>query len=93
MFRWDLTGLALAPGDRVVYRMESGTTTPSPGKSGILKNFSLVVREERDRAAKEVEEAQQLSDGAPRSFGRSVRREKGSRGPFETDDQDPGTGR
>jgi hypothetical protein len=63
MFRWDLTGLALAPGDRVVYRMEVWDNDSISGpKVGYSRTFSLVVREERDRAAKEVEEAQQLSD-------------------------------
>ena len=63
MFRWDLTGLALAPGDRVVYRMEVWDNDSISGpKVGYSRTFSLTVREERDLAAKEVEEAQQLSD-------------------------------
>ena len=63
MFRWDITGLALAPGDRVVYRLEVWDNDSISGpKVGYSRTFSFYVREERDRAAKEVEEAQQLSD-------------------------------
>ena len=63
MFRWDLTGLALAPGDRVAYRLEVWDNDSISGpKVGYSRTFSFYVREERDRAAKEVEEAQQLTD-------------------------------
>ena len=63
MFRWDLTGLALAPGDRVAYRLEVWDNDSISGpKVGYSRTFSFYVREERDRAAKEVEEAQQFSD-------------------------------
>ena len=62
-FRWDLTGLALTPGDRVVYRLEIwDNDTISGPKAGYSRALSFYVRDERDRAAKEVEEAQQMAD-------------------------------
>jgi soluble cytochrome b562 len=62
-FRWDLTGLALTPGDRVVYRLEVWDNDSVSGpKVGYSRAFNLYVRDERDRAAKEVEEAQRIAD-------------------------------
>ena len=62
-FKWDLTGLALTPGDRVVYRLEIWDNDSVSGpKAGYSKTFTLYVRDEKDRAAKEVEEAQQIAD-------------------------------
>ncbi len=62
-FKWDLTGLALTPGERVVYRLEVWDNDSVSGpKAGYSRTFTLYVRDERDRAAKEVEEAQQIAD-------------------------------
>jgi soluble cytochrome b562 len=62
-FKWDLTGLALTPGDRVVYRLEVWDNDSVSGpKAGYSRTFSLYIRDERDRAAKEVEEAQRIAD-------------------------------
>jgi hypothetical protein len=62
-FRWDLTGLALTPGDRVVYRLEIWDNDAVSGpKAGYSRALSFYVKDERDRAAKEVEETQQLAD-------------------------------
>ena len=62
-FKWDLTGLALTPGDRVVYRLEVWDNDSVSGpKAGYSRTFTLYVRDERDRAAKELEEAQRIAD-------------------------------
>ena len=62
-FRWDLTGLALMPGDRVVCRLEIWDNDAVSGpKAGYSRALSFYVKDERDRAAQEVEEAQQLAD-------------------------------
>jgi soluble cytochrome b562 len=62
-FRWDLTGLALTPGDRVAYRLEAwDNDTLSGPKAGYSRTFLLYVRDERDRVAKEAEEAQKIAD-------------------------------
>ena len=62
-FKWDLTGLALTPGDRMVYRLEVWDNDSISGpKAGYSRAFALFVRDERDRAAKKVEEAQRLAD-------------------------------
>jgi uncharacterized membrane protein (DUF485 family)/soluble cytochrome b562 len=62
-FRWDLTGLALTPGDRVAYRLEAwDNDTISGPKVGYSRTFMLYVRDERDRMARDVEEAQKIAD-------------------------------
>ncbi len=62
-FKWDLTGLALTPGDRVAYRLEVWDNDSVSGpKAGYSRTFTLYVRDERDRAAKEVEETQRIVD-------------------------------
>ena len=62
-FKWDLTGLALTPGERVVYRLEVWDNDSVSGpKAGYSRTLTLYVRDERDRAAKEGEEAQQIAD-------------------------------
>jgi len=62
-FKWDLTGLALTPGDRVVYRLEVWDNDSVSGpKAGYSRAFTLYVRDERVKAAKEGEEAQQIAD-------------------------------
>jgi soluble cytochrome b562 len=62
-FKWDLTGLALTPGDRVVYRLEVWDNDSVSGpKAGYSRTFTLYVGDERAKAAKEGEEAQQIED-------------------------------
>jgi soluble cytochrome b562 len=62
-FKWDLTGLALTPGERVVYRLEVWDNDSISGpKAGYSRTFTLYGRDERDRAAKDVEEAQRIAD-------------------------------
>ncbi len=62
-FKWDLSGLALAPGERVSYRLEAGDNDSVSGpKFSSSRTLHLYVRDDRSRAAKEGEEAQQLAD-------------------------------
>ena len=62
-FKWDLASLALAPGERVSYRLEAGDNDSVSGpKFSSSRTLHLYVRDERSRAAKEGEEAQQLAD-------------------------------
>jgi hypothetical protein len=62
-FRWDLSSLALTPGERVVYRLEVWDNDSVSGpKVGYSKSFTFSVRDDRARAAKEGEEAQQIAD-------------------------------
>jgi hypothetical protein len=62
-FRWDLSSLALTPGERVVYRVEIWDNDSVSGpKVGYSKSFTFSVRDDRARAAKEGEEAQQIAD-------------------------------
>lgn len=62
-FKWDLAGLALAPGERVSYRLEAGDNDSVSGpKFSSSRTLHLYVRDDRSRAAKEGEEAQQLAD-------------------------------
>ncbi len=62
-FKWDLSSLALTPGERVVYRLEVWDNDSVSGpKVGYSKSFTFSVRDDRARAAKEGEEAQQIAD-------------------------------
>ncbi len=62
-FKWDLGSLGLAPGDRVVYRVEIWDNDSISGpKKGTSQTFVLSVRDDRAQAAKEGEEAQQIAD-------------------------------
>jgi hypothetical protein len=62
-FKWDLAGLALAPGERVSYRIEAGDNDSVSGpKFSSTRTLHLHVRDDRSRAAKEGEEAQQIAD-------------------------------
>jgi soluble cytochrome b562 len=62
-FRWDLASLNLTAGDRVVYRLEiSDNDSVSGPKTGYSKAFTLWIRDEKARAAKDVEEAQRIAD-------------------------------
>jgi hypothetical protein len=62
-FRWDLSSLALTPGDRVTYRIEVwDNDTVSGPKVSYSRAFTLSVRDDRNRASQEVEEAQHIAD-------------------------------
>ena len=62
-FKWDLGSLSLTAGDRVVYCLEvSDNDTISGPKKGYSRSFTLSVKDERARAAKEGEEVQHIAD-------------------------------
>ena len=61
--KWDLGSLGLAPGDRVVYRLDIWDNDSISGpKKGTSQTYVLSVRDDRAKAAKEGEEAQQIAD-------------------------------
>jgi hypothetical protein len=63
LFKWDLAGLALTPGDRVAYRLEVWDNDSISGpKAGYSRTFTLHVRDEKDRVAQEVERAEEIAD-------------------------------
>jgi uncharacterized protein YukE len=62
-FKWDLGSLGLAPGDRVVYRVDIWDNDSISGpKKGSSQAFVLSVRDDRAQAAREGEEAQQIAE-------------------------------
>jgi hypothetical protein len=62
-FKWDLSTLALTPGESVSYRIEVDDNDAVSGpKKGYSRNFTLFVRDARAIALKEGEEAQGLVD-------------------------------
>ncbi len=62
-FRWDLATLALTAGDRVEYRLEvEDNDSVSGPKVNYSRPFHFFVRDQRAQAAKEGEEAQQISE-------------------------------
>ena len=63
VFKWDLAGLSLTPGDRVSYRLEVWDNDSISGpKAGYSQMYTLIVRDEKHRAAREAERAQEISD-------------------------------
>ena len=63
LFEWDLTKLALAPGDRVVYRLEVWDNDSISGpKAGYSRTFNLYLRDEKDLAAQEMARAQKIEE-------------------------------
>jgi hypothetical protein len=63
LFKWDLRSLDLIGGDKVKYRIEVWDNDSISGpKVGYSRSFTLSVRDERARAAKEGEEAQQIAN-------------------------------
>ena len=63
IFKWDLANLALTPGDRVSYRLEVWDNDSVSGpKAGHSRMLTLRVKDERDRAVREVEQAQAIAD-------------------------------
>ncbi|HMA04538.1 MAG TPA: DUF4175 family protein, partial [Methanomicrobiales archaeon] len=62
-FKWDLASLDLMPGDRVIYRLEiEDNDSVSGPKVAYSRSFTLSMRDERSRAVKEGEDAQQIAD-------------------------------
>ena len=62
-FRWDLATLTLTAGDRVEYRLEvEDNDSVSGPKVNYSRPFYFLVRDERGQAAREGEEAQQISE-------------------------------
>ena len=62
-FKWDLGSLALTAGDRVTYHLEVWDNDSVSGpKKGDSRTFTLSVRDDKARAAKEGQEAQQIAD-------------------------------
>jgi len=63
LFKWDLASLALTPGDRVAYRLEVWDNDSVSGpKAGHSRMLTLRVKDERDHAVREVEQAQAIAD-------------------------------
>jgi hypothetical protein len=62
-FDWDLTSLALIPGERVAYRLEVWDNDSISGpKAGYSRTFTLHMRDETDRNRREAERAQEIAD-------------------------------
>ena len=62
-FKWDLGSLPLTGGDKVIYSLEVWDNDSISGpKKGFSRSFTLSVKDERARAAKEGEEAQRIAD-------------------------------
>jgi len=63
LFQWDLSRLALAPGDRVSYRLEMWDNDSISGpKAGYSRTFTLQTKDEKDHAAQEAERAERIAD-------------------------------
>ncbi|OGP78716.1 MAG: hypothetical protein A2V86_17040 [Deltaproteobacteria bacterium RBG_16_49_23] len=63
VFKWDLGSLSLTAGDRLLYRIEASDNDAISGpKLGYSRTFSLSVRDEKARAAKEGEEMEQIAN-------------------------------
>jgi flagellin-specific chaperone FliS len=63
LFKWDLASLALTAGDRVTYRLEVWDNDSISGpKAGHSRTFALLLRDEKDRTARESERAQEVAD-------------------------------
>lgn len=63
VFMWDLADLALVPTDRVVYRLGVWDNDSVSGpKAGYSKTFTLHMRDERERAARELARVQEIAN-------------------------------
>jgi hypothetical protein len=63
LFTWDLASLALTPGDRVAFRLEVWDNDSISGpKAGHSRTLALLLRDEKDRTARESERAQEVAD-------------------------------
>ncbi len=62
-YRWDLAAVPLAAGDRIEYRLEvEDNDSVSGPKVSFSRSYRFFVRDERVQAAKEGEEAQEISN-------------------------------
>ncbi|MGA2106527.1 MAG: DUF4175 family protein [Syntrophorhabdales bacterium] len=62
-FKWDLSGLALLPGEKVTFTIEVEDNDAISGpKKGSSRSIVLSVRDERGQASKEGEDTQRLAD-------------------------------
>lgn len=62
-FKWEMSSLALTPGEKVVYRLGVwDNDTISGPKAGFSRSFTLSIRDEKAKAAREGEEAQQVAE-------------------------------
>ncbi|UCD78347.1 MAG: DUF4175 family protein [Desulfobacterales bacterium] len=62
-FRWDLSRLALIPGDRVAYRLEVWDNDSISGpKAGYSRTLILQTKDEKGDAAQEAERAGRIAD-------------------------------
>ncbi|MGE5253743.1 MAG: DUF4175 family protein, partial [Planctomycetaceae bacterium] len=63
MFHWEMSNLALTPGEKVFYRLAAwDNDTISGPKVGYSRSFTLTARDEKARAAREGEEAHQIAE-------------------------------
>jgi hypothetical protein len=68
-FKWDLSGLALVPGERVTFRIEVEDNDAISGpKKASSRRIVLSVRDERGRASKEGADTQRLVDALLQLF-------------------------
>ncbi len=62
-FRWDLSRLALTPGEEVVYRLGVWDNDSVSGpKVAYSPSYTLTIKDEKGRAAREGEEARKIAD-------------------------------
>jgi soluble cytochrome b562 len=62
-FKWEMSSLALTPGEKVTYRVGVwDNDTISGPKAGYSRSFTLSIRDEKARAAREGEEAHQIAE-------------------------------
>ena len=62
-FKWEMSSLALTPGEKVTYRLGVwDNDTVSGPKAGYSRSFTLSIRDERTRAAREGEEAHRIAE-------------------------------
>ncbi len=62
-FKWEMSSLALTPGEKVTYRLGVWDNDIVSGpKAGYSRSFTLSIRDEKSRAAREGEEAHQIAE-------------------------------
>jgi hypothetical protein len=62
-FKWEMSNLALTPGEKIVYRLGVWDNDAISGpKVGYSQSFTISILDERSKAAREGEEAQQISE-------------------------------
>lgn len=63
LYKWDLSYLAMAPGERVAFRLAVWDNDSISGpKVGYSRTLTLHVRDEKDRVSRQVERAQEIAD-------------------------------